>query len=66
MGTVEEIEVAVERLTPEDLSVFRAWFAAFDAQRWDRQMEEDIGAGRLDFLADEALREAKHGRATDL
>ena len=29
--------------------------AAFDSQEWDQQMEQDLGAGRLDWLADEAI-----------
>ena len=29
--------------------------AAFDSQEWDQQMEQDLGAGRLDWLADEAM-----------
>ena len=28
-------------------------FAEFDAGLWDRQMEKDISAGRLDALAEE-------------
>ena len=29
--------------------------AAFDSQEWDQQIEQDLGAGRLDWLADEAM-----------
>ena len=29
--------------------------AAFDSQEWDQQMEQDLGAGRLDWLADEVI-----------
>ncbi len=29
----------------------QAWFAALDAEVWDRQIEENGAAGRLDFLA---------------
>ena len=34
---VEEIERAVRKLSPEELAAFRAWFAEFDAEVWDRQ-----------------------------
>ncbi len=57
MNTVRDIEEAIRRLSRQDLAAFRAWFAAFDAEAWDRQFEEDVAAGRLDALADEALRE---------
>ncbi len=57
-----EIETAVTQLSPAQLADFRAWFAEFEAQRWDQQVEADVKAGRLDSLADEALRELREGR----
>lgn len=55
MSSIQEIEHAIRQLSPEELAVFRTWFAEFDAGVWDRQFEEDVAAGRLDALADEAL-----------
>jgi hypothetical protein len=66
MSSVADIERAIQALPPEDLAAFRSWFAAFDAQRWDRQIEDHIRAGHLDALADEALIEARAGRCKDL
>jgi len=66
MSTVQEIEDAISKLPPEDLAVLRAWFAEFDAAAWDRQFEQDVAAGRLDELAEEALRDLREGRCTDL
>ena len=66
LETVEAIEAAIRSLTSDDLAVLREWFAEFDAHAWDRELESDILAGRLDALADEALREVRAGRATDL
>jgi hypothetical protein len=54
-ATIQEIEQAVTQLTPQQLADFRAWFADYDAQRWDEQFADDVAAGRLDSLADEAL-----------
>jgi len=65
MSTIEEIENAVLRLSPEELAAFRGWFAQLDAAAWDRQIEGDIAAGRLDALADEALNDLREGRCTD-
>ena len=48
MSTVEELEAAVKKLSPEERQAFRAWFAKFDAEEWDRQLEGDVAAGRLD------------------
>jgi hypothetical protein len=66
MGTVREIEEAIRKLRSADLAAFRAWFAEFDADVWDRELEEDVAAGRLDHLAEEALRDFREGRCTDL
>lgn len=66
MSKVQEIQDAVRHLSTEDLAAFREWFAEFDAILWDRQMEADIAAGRLDKLADEALQDLREGRCTDL
>lgn len=66
MSTVQEITDAVCQLSPEDLVAFRAWFAKFDASVWDRQLEEDVAAGRLNQLAEEALQDLRAGRCTDL
>ncbi len=65
MSTVEEVEAAVQRLSPEERATFRAWFAVFDADEWDRQLEADVAAGRLDWLAAEALADRQAGRCTD-
>jgi hypothetical protein len=65
MSTVEELEAAVQRLSPEERAAFRAWFAEFDANEWDRQLEADVTAGRLDWLAAEALADRQAGRCTD-
>lgn len=66
MRTLQDIEHAVSHLSPEDLAAFRAWFAEFDAQMWDRQFEKDVAAGRLDGLAEKALQHLREGRCTDL
>jgi hypothetical protein len=65
MAGVNEIEDAVLRLTPSELDAFRTWFAEFDASAWDRQIEDDAAAGRLDAFADEALNDLRAGRCTD-
>jgi len=66
MSTVHEIEDAVRRLPTAELAAFRAWFAEFDAEVWDRQLEADVAAGRLDALAEEALKDLREARCTDL
>jgi hypothetical protein len=66
MTGVAEIEIAVAKLSRQDLSAFRDWFQEFDADAWDRQLDADVSSGRLDMLAEEALRDLREGRCTDL
>ena len=66
MTTVAEISGAVRRLPKRELARFRKWFAEYDAAQWDEQLKRDVAAGRLDKLADEALRDLKAGRTTSL
>ena len=66
MSTVQAIEEAIRQLSSKDLAALRAWFAAFDAEQWDQQFEEDVAAGRLDALAQEAIQDLQEGRCTDL
>ena len=66
MSTVEEIERAIRSFSESELAAFRSWFAEYDAEVWDRKIEQDVASGRLDQLADEALRDLREGRCTDL
>jgi hypothetical protein len=65
ISTLQEIEDAVRRLSCEELAAFREWFTPLDAAAWDRQIEEDVAAGRLDALAQEALNDLREGRCTE-
>jgi hypothetical protein len=66
MNTVHEIEQAIRGLGPQDFAALRDWFAALDAEIWDRQLEEDEAAGRLDRFAEGALRDLNEGRCTNI
>lgn len=61
MGNVEQIEREIQALSLAELSVFREWYASFDAEAWDRQIERDAAAGKLDALADKALKAFSSG-----
>ncbi len=66
MTTVEAIEKEIVKLSPKELAELRLWFAAFDADAWDSQIETDAAAGKLDALAAEALTEYESGKAREL
>ena len=64
MSALEQIENAVCRLSSEELAASREWFGRLDAEAWDRRIEHDIAAGRLEALADEALADLGEARCT--
>jgi hypothetical protein len=66
MTTAEDIEKAVKQLAPPELARFRAWFEAFDAERFDAAIEQDARAGKLDAHAEEALAAHRAGRSREL
>lgn len=66
MRSVEEIEKVVAKLSPKELAEFRAWFAEYDAELWDRQLEKDASEGKLDRFAAEALEDHRRGETRDL
>ena len=63
---VDSAITLVRRFSPEQLIDFRNRFAAIDAERWDKELESDVLAGRLDELADAALASNSGGRTREL
>ncbi len=66
MTRIEKLEREIQKLSPEELANLRDWFREYDAEAWDRQIEEDVRGGRLDRLAEQALEAQKAGRTKEL
>jgi len=66
MSKVEQLERQIRSLSERELAEFRAWFQEFDWAMWDRQLERDIANGKLDELAEKALRDHASGKTTSL
>ena len=66
MPTLNEIEAHVAALPAAELAKFREWFEGFQADLWDKQIEADSLAGKLDHLSARALRDHAEGRSTPL
>ena len=58
MASITKIQEEILALSETDYQQLRQWLNELDEDEWDRQIEADSNAGRLDFLIDEA-REAK-------
>jgi hypothetical protein len=64
--SVKEIEIAITQLSIDDLTELMEWFEDYHAQIWDRQIAEDLEAGRLDALLDEVDKEYEAGLSQPL
>ena len=64
--TITELEQAVTQLSEQELSHFRAWFDEYFAEMWDKQIEEDAKAGRLDHIIAEVDAEYDAGLSKPL
>lgn len=66
MSTLLEIEAAIEKLPSRDFGKLRDWIAERDQQLWDKQLEADVAAGKLEKFAQEAMAEYQAGRSKPL
>jgi hypothetical protein len=57
MSTVQEITAAIGKLPRAEFFRLRDWVQHRFEDEWDREFAEDVRAGRLDKLAEEALAE---------
>lgn len=58
---VKQIQRAIKRLPAADLAELVSWLEDYDAKIWDKRIEEDLDAGRLDALLAEVDRECEAG-----
>jgi len=66
MSTVDEIEAAIGQLPPQDFARLRDWLLEQDNLRWDKQIEEDAAAGRLDHIIEKIDSDIAKGRTKPL
>ena len=64
--TITELEQAVTQLSEEEFARFREWFEEYEATLWDKQIERDAKAGKLDKIAEQALNDYRAGKAREL
>jgi hypothetical protein len=64
--SVEELQTAISDLPAEELARFSRWFEEYLADQWDRKIEADIMAGRLDAAGRRADADFEAGRCTPM
>ena len=61
MTGVTELQKAILDLSETEYTELRRWLRDQDWERWEREFDEDVRAGRLDALAADALRAKAKG-----
>jgi hypothetical protein len=64
--SVQELENAIRQLSQEEFSRLANWLDEYRAEHWDRQLESDIRAGKLDAAGRRADEDFDAGRCTSL
>ena len=66
MSTVQEIETAIQKLKPQEIHEVADWLQELREELWDKQIDADAKAGRLDQLMEEAKQDYLAGRCKPL
>jgi hypothetical protein len=64
MSKLKDLESQIQGLSPEELTAFREWFTKFDGDAGDQEVDADVKGGKLDALAERALRDHNAGGST--
>lgn len=64
--SLHDLEAAITQLPAEELTAFARWFDDYLADTWDRRIEADIRAGRLDDVGRRADADFEAGRCKPL
>ncbi len=66
MSKIDKIKTEIESLPSEEFAEIFRWLSEKDWERWDKEIETDSQAGKLDFLVREAREEKSKGNLKDL
>jgi hypothetical protein len=61
MNKLEQIKQEIMSLNPDNVWKLAEWLDEFKNELWDKQIEADAKAGKLDVLAGRALTNSKTG-----
>ena len=59
MSRIEEIEDAIDRLSPEEFRCIASWVREREQRQWDEQLDSDSSSGKLNFVFEEAEVESR-------
>ena len=66
MAKLKTIEEEIEALSPAEFAELRDWLLEKDWEQWDRQIEKDAAAGKLDDLFEKARAAHRSGNTREI
>jgi putative aminopeptidase FrvX len=66
MSKIDEIKADIERLPGEEVAELYRWLSEKEWESWDKEIESDSEAGKLDFLVREAREEKAKGTLKEM
>jgi hypothetical protein len=66
MSKIDELKPGIERLPAEEIAELFRWLSEKEWESWDKEIEADSEAGRLDFLVREAREEKARGTLKEI
>ncbi|MEZ2240652.1 hypothetical protein [Microcoleus sp.] len=63
---ITELKTAVKQLPQNELAEFVEWFEEFQESLWDRQIEEDLKAGKFNLLIRQAEQAFSEGKCREI
>ncbi len=64
--SITEIKSEISQLPPHELAELAQWFEELQADAWDRQIAQDVQAGRFDAVFQRVDEQAKSGQCRPL
>jgi len=66
MSKLNALKAEIESLPNDEFAEIVRWLSEKDWVRWDKEIEADSAAGKLEFLVREVLDEKAKGKLKDL
>ncbi|MFM9268391.1 hypothetical protein [Tychonema sp. BBK16] len=63
---ITELKTAVRELPQNELAEFLEWLDKFQEALWDKQIEEDVNAGKFDTLMRQAEQAFSDGKCREI
>ncbi len=64
--TAREVIESIKKLPPSELKTLLNWIEEFEEELWDREFERDVKEGKLEALAQKAIKDFRQGKCTEL